>query len=75
MPIIGSKVDSDTKLPFLPFWSSPMSHAAHIADLIDDLTDLSLAQAADLREFAQAAFSPPPIPVVAPNEFDLPEDN
>jgi len=52
-----------------------MSHAAHIADLIDDLTDLSLAQAADLREFAQAAFSPPPIPVVAPNEFDLPEDN
>jgi hypothetical protein len=84
-----------------------MSHAsrsAHIADLIDDLVDLSLAQVADLREFAQAteagegtmhleqalrqreirradlyrdfehaAFSP--IPVVAPNELDLPEDN
>jgi hypothetical protein len=34
-----------------------MSHAsrsAHIADLIDDLTDLYLAQVADLREFAQA---------------------
>jgi hypothetical protein len=34
-----------------------MSHAsrsAHIADLIDDLADLSLAQVADLREFAQA---------------------
>ena len=86
-----------------------MSHAsrsAHIADLIDDLTDLSLAQVADLREFAQAteagegtlhleqalrhreirrndlysqfeqaAFSPAPISVVAPNELDLPEDN
>jgi hypothetical protein len=86
-----------------------MSHAsrtAHIEDLIDDLTDLYLAQIADLREYAQAmeagegtqhledalrhreirrddlyrqfeqaAFSPPPIPVVAPNELDLPEDN
>ena len=83
-----------------------MSHAsrsAHIADLIDDLADLYLAQVADLREFAeagegtmhledalrhreirradlyrqfeQAAFSPPPIPVIAPNELDLPEDN
>jgi hypothetical protein len=86
-----------------------MSHAsrsAHIADLIDDLADLYLAQVADLREFAQAteagegtmhledalrhreirradlyrqfeqaAFSPPPIPVVAPNELDLSEDN
>jgi hypothetical protein len=34
-----------------------MSHAsrsAHIADLIDDLVDLYLAQVADLREFAQA---------------------
>jgi hypothetical protein len=33
-----------------------MSHAsrvAHIADLIDDLPDLSLAQVADLREFVQ----------------------
>jgi hypothetical protein len=31
---------------------------------------------ADLyRQFEQAAFSPPPIPVVAPNELDLPEDN
>jgi hypothetical protein len=86
-----------------------MSHAsrsAHIADLIDDLADLYLAQVADLREFAQAteawegtmhledalrrreirradlyrefelaAFSPVPVPVVAPNELDLPEDN
>jgi hypothetical protein len=31
---------------------------------------------ADLyQQFEQAAFSPPPIPVVAPNELDLPEDN
>jgi hypothetical protein len=86
-----------------------MSHAsrtAHLADLIDDLTGLYLAQVTDLREFAEAteagegtlhleqalrqreirrddlyrqfepaAFSPPPIPVVAPNELDLPEDN
>jgi hypothetical protein len=85
-----------------------MSHAsrsAHIADLVDDLADLYLAQIADLREFAQAteageapciskmpsatgksgeltstgfelaAFSPAPIPVVAPNDLDLPEDN
>jgi hypothetical protein len=86
-----------------------MSHAsrtAHIADLIDDLTGLYLAQVADLREFAQAteagegtlhredvlrhreirrddlyrefelaAFSPAQIPVVAPDELDLPEDN
>jgi hypothetical protein len=86
-----------------------MSHAsrsAHIADLIDDLTDLYLAQVADLREFAQAteavegtmhledalrhreirradlyrqfelaAFFTVPIPVVAPNELGLPEDN
>jgi hypothetical protein len=85
-----------------------MSHAsrtAHLADLIDDLVDLYLAQVADLREFAQAteagegtldleqplrdrevrradlygqfeqaAFSPL-LPVVAPNELDLPEDN
>ena len=53
-----------------------MSHAsrsAHIADLIDDLADLYLAQVAG--EFEQAAFSPPPISVVAPNELDLPEDN
>jgi hypothetical protein len=86
-----------------------MSHASrnvHLADLVDDLADLYLAQVTDLREFAQAteageatlhleralrqreirrddlyrqfelaAFSPPPIPVVAPNELDLPEDN
>jgi hypothetical protein len=86
-----------------------MSHAsrtAHIADLVDDLAALYLAQVADLREFAQAteagegtmhledalrhreirwadlyrqfeqaAFSRAPIPVVAPNELDLPEDN
>jgi hypothetical protein len=30
------------------------SRTAHIADLIDDLTGLYLAQVADLREFAQA---------------------
>ena len=31
---------------------------------------------ADLyRQFEQAAFPAPPIPVVAPNELDLPEDN
>jgi hypothetical protein len=85
---------------------SHASRAAHIADLVDDLADLYLAQVADLREFAQAteagegtldleqalrdrevrradlyrqfeqaAFSPLPIPVVAPNELDLPEDN
>jgi hypothetical protein len=33
---------------------SHASRAAHIADLIDDLADLYLAQVADLREFAQA---------------------
>ena len=35
-----------------------MSHAfrtAHIEDLIDELIALNLAQAADLREYAQAA--------------------
>jgi hypothetical protein len=31
---------------------------------------------ADLyRQFEQAAFSPAAVPVVAPNELDLPEDN
>jgi hypothetical protein len=31
---------------------------------------------ADLyRQFELAAFSPTPIPVVAPSELDLPEDN
>jgi hypothetical protein len=84
---------------------SHASRAAHLADLIDDLTGLYLAQVDDLREFAQAteagegtmhleqalrqreirranlyrqfeqaAFSQP-LPVVAPNELDLPEDN
>jgi hypothetical protein len=33
---------------------SHASRAAHLADLIDDLADLYLAQVADLREFAQA---------------------
>jgi hypothetical protein len=101
-------MDSDTQLRFSRFLELPsMSHAsrvAHIADLVDDLADLYLAQVADLREFAQAteagegtthledalrhreirradlyrqfeqaAFSP--IPVVAPNELDLPEYN
>jgi len=110
MSLISSKMASDTKLRFSRFLElSLMSHAsrsAHIADLIDDLADLYLAQVADLREFAQAteagegtmhleqalrqreirradlyrqfehaAFSPAPIPVVAPNELDLPEDN
>ena len=85
---------------------SHVSRTAHLADLVDDLADLSLAQVADLREFAQAteagegtmhledalrhreirradlyrqfelaAFSPAALPVVAPNELDLPEDN
>jgi hypothetical protein len=109
MPLINSKVAADTKLRFsrflepLPCPTPPRS--AHIADLIDDLADLYLAQVADLREFAQAtearegtldleqalrdrevrradlyrqfeqaAFSPL-LPVVAPNELDLPEDN
>ena len=85
---------------------SHASRAAHIADLIDDLADLYLAQVADphkfaqateavectmhledalrhremrradlYRQFEQAAFSPSPLPVVAPNELDLPEDN
>jgi hypothetical protein len=110
MPLISSKIDYDTQLPFFPvFGDFVMSHAsrtAHISDLIDDLADLYLAQVADLREFAQAteagegtmhleqalrqreirradfyrqfeqaAFSPAPIPVVAPDELDLPEDN
>ena len=110
MPIISSKVAADTKSSISRFLElSPVSHAsrsAHIADLIDDLADLSLAQVADLREYAQATeagegtmhledalrhreirraghyrefeqatFSPGPIPVVAPNELDLPEDN
>jgi hypothetical protein len=110
MPLISSKLAADRKLRFSRFLElAPMSHAsraAHIADLIDDLTELYLAQVADLREFAQAteagegtmhledalrhreirradlyrefemaAFSPAPIPVVAPNELDLPGDN
>jgi hypothetical protein len=110
MPLISSKLAVDRKLSFFPVLElSPMSHvsrAAHVADLIDDLADLYLAQVADLREFAQAteagegtmhleqalrqreirradlyrefelaAFSPAPIPVVAPNELDPPEDN
>jgi hypothetical protein len=58
MPIISSKVVADIKSPFSRFLELPaMSHAsrsAHIADLIDDLADLYLAQVADLREFAQA---------------------
>jgi hypothetical protein len=101
---------ADRKLRFSRYWSflpcPTTSRSAHIADLIDDLTDLHLAQVADLREFAQAtevgegrthledalrhreirradlyrqfelaAFSPPPIPIVAPNALDLPEDN
>src|ERR1700733_7114432 len=110
MPIINSKVAADTKSSISPKSElSPMSHASrstHIADLIDDVVDLSLPQVADLREFAQAteagegtmhleqalrqreirradlyrefklaAISPAPIPVVALNELDLPEDN
>jgi hypothetical protein len=110
MPLISSKVTVDRKLRFSRFLELPAmphaSRAGHIADLVDDLADLYLAQVADLREFAQAteagegtmhledalrhreirradlyrqfelaAFSTPPIPVVAPNELDLPEDN
>jgi predicted transcriptional regulator len=110
MALISSKLAADRKSRFFSVLELlPMSHAsrsAHIADLIDDLVDLYLAQVADLREFAQAteagegathledalrhreirradlyrqfelaAFSPAPIPVVAPNGLDLPGDN
>jgi hypothetical protein len=49
----------ETSIVMVPCYASqffPMFHAsraAHIADLIDDLTGLYLAQVADLREFAQ----------------------
>jgi hypothetical protein len=33
---------------------SHASHAAHVTALIEDLLDISLAQLADLREYAQA---------------------
>jgi hypothetical protein len=56
MSLISSRLAADTKSSISRFLElSPVSHAsrsAHIADLIDDLADLSLAQVADLREYA-----------------------
>jgi hypothetical protein len=43
--------------------------------LEDGLRHREIRRADLYRQFEQAAFSPPPIPVVAPNELDLPEDN
>ena len=67
------------------------SRSAHIADLrefaqateagegtmpLEDALRHRETRRADLyRQFEQAALSPTPIPVVAPNELDLPEDN
>jgi hypothetical protein len=39
------------------------------------LRDREIRRSDLYRQFEQAAFSPSPIPVVAPNELDLPEDN
>jgi hypothetical protein len=43
--------------------------------LEDALRHREIRRAELYREFEQAAFSPAPIPVVAPNGLDLPEDN
>jgi hypothetical protein len=43
--------------------------------LEDALRQREIRRADLYRQFEQAAFSPAPIPVVAPNELDLPEDN
>jgi hypothetical protein len=43
--------------------------------LEDALRHREIRRADLYRQFEQAAFSPAPIPVVAPNELDLPEDN
>ena len=43
--------------------------------LEDALRHREIRRADLYREFEQAVFSPGPIPVVAPNELDLPEDN
>ncbi len=44
-------------------------------DLEQALRDREVRRADLFGQFEQAAFSPAPIPVVAPNELDLPEDN
>jgi hypothetical protein len=70
---------------------SHASRTAHLDDLVDlslateagegtmhleDALRHREIRRADLyRQFEQAAFSPAPVPVVAPNELDLPEDN
>jgi hypothetical protein len=43
--------------------------------LEDALRHREIRRADLYRQFEQAAFSTPPIPVVALNELDLPEDN
>ena len=43
--------------------------------LEDALRHREIRRADLFRQFELAAFSPAPIPVVAPNELDLPEDN
>ena len=43
--------------------------------LEDALRHREIRRADLYRQFELAAFSPAPIPVVAPNELDLPEDN
>jgi hypothetical protein len=45
------------------------------AHLEDVLRHREIRRADLYRLFEQAAFSPAPIPLVAPNELDLPEDN
>jgi hypothetical protein len=44
-------------------------------DLEQALRDREVHRADLYRQFEQTAFSPAAIPVVAPNELDLPEDN
>ena len=43
--------------------------------LEDALLQWEIRRAGLYREFELAAFSPAPVPVVAANELDLPEDN
>jgi hypothetical protein len=71
--------------------ASRAAHLAQVADLRDfalateagegtthledALRHREVRRAGLYREFEQAGFAPAPIPVVAPNELDLPEDN
>jgi hypothetical protein len=43
--------------------------------LEDALRHREIRRADLYRQFERGAFSPSPIPVVAPNELDLPEDD